>query len=211
VLLVDDEASLREPLAKHLRQEYGYQVDTATSSEEVLIQLEQNQSRYEVVLMDESLPLVPSQKPEPLGVTLTTKIKTRYPDIEIIIFSDEKMTSGLEALRAGAYRYLAKPFNLEELGMLIQMAAEQSRLKEIAREKQILEQLMETSTALISGQSLPEVLDTILRGVQAIGFDRVGLYLLSDGNRGRICGACTSPCDRYLNANLTHRSPPTHI
>jgi hypothetical protein len=53
-------------------------------------------------------------------------------------------------------------------------------LADAVRKKQILEQLMATSTALLSGRGLQEVLDIILQGVQAIGFDRVCLYLLSE-------------------------------
>ncbi len=179
MLLADDEASLREPLAKYLRQTYGYVVDTAADGQEVLHWLEQAGDQYDVALLDDVLIPAPGQEPRSLGVTLTREIKARFPRIEIIIFTGWGMASALEALRAGAYRYLAKPFNPEELGLLIQTAAEHSRLKEVAREKQILEQLMETSTALLSGRSLPAVLATILHGVQAIGFDRVRLYLLS--------------------------------
>lgn len=180
LLLADDEASLREPLAKHLRQNHNYDVDTAANGREVLAKLEQTKGGYDVALIDDMLVPAPGQEPEPLGIRLTKEIKSHYPDIEVILFTGWGMRSGLEALRAGAYRYLSKPFNLEEVGMLIQTAAEHGQLKGIAREKQILEQLMETSTALLSGQSLPEVLDIILHGVQAVGFDRVGLYLISD-------------------------------
>ncbi|HXW00842.1 MAG TPA: response regulator, partial [Anaerolineae bacterium] len=180
VLLADDEMSFREPLAKHLRRTQGYEVDTAADGQGVLYLLEQRRGGYDVALIDDLLVPLPGCQPEPLGVALTQAIKTRYPNIEVIIFTGWGMQSGLEVLRAGAYRYLAKPFNLEELGMLIQTAAEHSRLRNVAREKQILEELIKSSTALLSGQSLPEVLDTILHGVQAIGFDRVGLYLLSE-------------------------------
>lgn len=183
LLLVDDEFSVREPLAKHLRQVYQYEVDTAADAQAALDWLGQVRGNYDVALIDDLLTPAPGQDPEPLGVTLTTEIKARYPQIEVIIFTGWGMKSGLEALRAGAYRYLAKPLNLEELGMLIQTGAEHSRLKSAAREKQLLEQLMATSTALLSGRSLPEVLEVILRGVQAIGFDRVGLYLLSEDRR----------------------------
>ncbi len=180
LLLVDDETSVREPLAKHLRIVHHYEVDMAADAQAALSQLVQARGDYDVALIDDLLVPAPGQEPEPLGVALTTEIKARYPKIEVILFTGWGMKSGLEALRAGAYRYLAKPLNLEELGMLIQTAAEHSRLKSAAREKQILEQLMKTSPALLSGQSLSEVLNTILRGVQAIGFDRVGLYLLSE-------------------------------
>jgi PAS domain S-box-containing protein len=169
-----------------LGQTHGYEVDTAANGQEALDRLEQTGGRYDVALIDDLLVPAPGQEPEPMAVALIKEIKSRYPTVEIIIFTGWGMESGLEALRAGAYRYLAKPPKLEELGMLIQMAAEHGRLKGIAQEKQILERLMQTSPTLLSGRSLPDVLNTILHGVQAIGFDRVGLYLLSDDRQMMI-------------------------
>jgi GAF domain-containing protein/CheY-like chemotaxis protein len=179
VLLVDDETSLREPLATYLRREHSYYVDTAASGKETLARIEGAQGQYDVALIDDLLMPTPDCEPEPLGIRLMTEIKACYPHIEFIIFTGWGMHSAIEALRAGAYRYIRKPFDIEELAVMIEHAAEYQRLKGVAREKQILEQLMQTSAALLRGRDLHDVLDTILRGVQTIGFDRVRLYLLS--------------------------------
>jgi DNA-binding NtrC family response regulator len=186
VLLVDDEASLREPLAKYLRRECGYYVDTAANGEEALARIEGAQGQYDVALVDNLLMPGPDLEPEPLGIKLMAEIKALYPHIEFILFTAWGMDSGLEALRAGAYRYVRKPFNVEELAVMIEHAAEYQRLKGVAQEKQILEQLIETSTALLGGGGLQDVLDTILREVQAIGFDRVRLYLLSEDGQTMV-------------------------
>jgi GAF domain-containing protein/CheY-like chemotaxis protein len=187
VLLVDDEASLREPLATYLRREHGYYVDTAASGEETLARIDDVQGQYHVALIDDLLmPTPDSDEPRPLGIKLMTEIRACYPHIEFIIFTGWGMESALEALRAGAYRYIRKPFDKEELAVMIEHAAEYQRLKSVAREKQILEQLMQTSTALLRGRDLHEVLDTILRGVQTIGFDRVRLYLLSQDGQTMV-------------------------
>src|SRR5262245_23254178 len=179
VLLSDDEASLREPLAKYLRSEYDYSVETAATGEEMLALIDSAQGRYDVALIDDLLMPQPGGEPEPLGIKLMTEIRSRYPNIEFILFTGWGMGSGLDALRAGAYRYIRKPFDPEELAVLIEHAAEYRQLKDAAREKQTLERLLETSAALLGGRELPEVLETILHGVQAIGFDRVRLYSLS--------------------------------
>lgn len=57
---------------------------------------------------------------------------------------------------------------------------------QVLREKQILERLLETSSALLNGRSEQEVLDRILQGVQALGFDRVRLYLLSEDGQSML-------------------------
>lgn len=185
LLLADDEASVREPLAKYLSRTYGYKIDTAGNAQAVLLLLAETQGNYDVVLIDDLLMPTADQEPEPLGVVLTKEIKARYDQIEVIVFTGWGLKSG-DVLQAGAYRYLSKPFNLDELGFIIESAAEFGRLRSIVREKQILEQLMQSSTALISGQSQMEVLHTILHGVQAIGFDRVCLYLLTDDRQTMV-------------------------
>ncbi|MFQ5352035.1 MAG: GAF domain-containing protein, partial [Candidatus Binatia bacterium] len=180
VLLVDDERSLREPLAKYLGQRFGYSVETAATAAEALACVEQAQGKYDVILLDDMLMPDQDREPERLGIKLMSQIRSAYPDAVFILFTAWGRESGLEALRAGAYRYLRKPFDPEELAAMIELAAEYQRLKGIAREKRILERLMETSAALLSDRSLPDVLDTILRGVQAIGFDRARLYLMAE-------------------------------
>jgi GAF domain-containing protein len=82
---------------------------------------------------------------------------------------------------------MSQQFSPAELNVLRQTPGEHSRLQELEHEKQVLERLMEASTALLSEQSLPEILDIILQGVKAIGFDRVCLYLLSE-DRHKLIG-----------------------
>jgi PAS domain S-box-containing protein len=67
-----------------------------------------------------------------------------------------------------------------EVKQVIITMDEHQRLQTIAQEKQILDSLMRTNAALLSGQGLAQVLDAILNGVQSAGFDRVRLYLLSE-------------------------------
>ena len=209
VLLVDDEASLREPLAKYLRRERGYLVDTAASGEQTLARVEKARGRYDVALIDDMLvPDISSEDPQPLGTRLMTQINTRYPHIEFIIFTGWGMDSALDALRAGAYRYIRKPFVPEELAVMIEHAAEYHRLKGLAREKQILEQLMETSTALLGGASLQNVLETVLRSVRAIGFDRVRLYLLSKDRQAMVGRAHVGMGPEFVGGELRITDDP---
>ena len=122
LLLVDDEDSVREPLARHLRAKpYKYEVKDVANFEEALQVLEETKGYFDVALIDEVL------KEGPSGLDLLRQIKTQYPQIECILFTGWGMQSGLEALRAGAYRYFAKPFNLEEIALTIRFAAEESQ------------------------------------------------------------------------------------
>lgn len=194
VLIVDDEASLREPLAKHLRKNHLYHVDTAATAEEALNKVDTANGNYDVALIDDMLMPQDGADPEQLGITLMTQIQVRYPHIEYILFTGWGMKSAIEALRAGAFRYLRKPFDPEELGMLIQHAAEYRRLKGAAYTGQILEQLMKQSLELFRERDLQATFTKILGGAQAIGFDRVRFYLLSE-DRTRLVGQAQAGMD----------------
>jgi PAS domain S-box-containing protein len=210
VLLVDDEASLREPLARFLREKHFYIVDVAADGQEAMIRLSESERFYQVALIDDLLPPSANEEPRPYGIELLGKIKSASPQTEVIIFTGWGMDRALEALRAGAFRYLAKPFNPDELAITLPLAAEYQRLKGDAREKQILAQLMETSAALLSSQNEQEVLDRILQGIQAIGYDRARLYLLSDTGESLI-GRSQVGMDRRFVGVTWHVSEDRHM
>ncbi len=140
VLLVDDEESLRDPLAKYLRGEpYKYTVEAVPNGIEALRLLEETQGRYDVALIDEVL------EEGPGGLELLKQIKARHPDIEVILFTGWGLKSGEEARHAGAYSYLAKPFDRDQLALTIYDAAERKRIR---REHEYMAALVKTSREL---------------------------------------------------------------
>ena len=158
LLLVDDEDSVREPLARHLRAEpYKYEVKDVSNFEEALQALEKTKGCFDVALIDEVL------KEGLSGLDLLRQIKTQYPQIECILFTGWGMQSGLEALRAGAYRYFAKPFNPEELALTIRFAAEQRQNR---REREYLSSLVQVSHDLTQTTDLENQLVLVWNFVQ---------------------------------------------
>ena len=140
LLLVDDEDSVREPLARHLRAEpYKYVVIDVANADAAWRTLEEIDGQCDVALIDEVLEEGPS------GLNLLRQIKTKYPKIECVLFTGWGMQSGLDALRAGAYRYFAKPFNLEELALTIRFAAVE---RQQHMEQQFLAALVKVSQGL---------------------------------------------------------------
>ncbi len=127
VLLLDDEESLRVPLKRFLEKNFGYHVDAIASGGEALQKVEEVQGHYDVALIDEVL----LDKRD--GIQVMEEIKARYPDIECIVFTGWGTESRQRALQAGAFRYLEKPFDNDELAMLIRTAAQQVRLRDIGR------------------------------------------------------------------------------
>jgi GAF domain-containing protein/CheY-like chemotaxis protein len=163
VLLVDDEDSLRQPLAGWLTREYGYEVTAAADGIEAITLLTQ-QPCFDVALLDYLLP------PPFNGLSLMEEIKLRCTEAgtAFIIFTGWGLDAqiGVSALKAGAYRYLSKPFDREELAILIQSVVETRRTREklasTSREKAWLASLLEVSQIINSTLELDRVLDLIL-------------------------------------------------
>jgi DNA-binding NtrC family response regulator len=173
ILIAEEDKVLGDGLADYLRERCGHIV-TVTADSQFLQQTIQ-ETNYHIVLLSDNLP------PQPSGVRLARFVKEQSLGTEVIVYTDQEMTSATAVLATGAYRYWAKPLDFEEVAIILQRVGEQRQLRGVARQNHILAELMATSTALLSGQSVPEILDTILHGVQnAFDFDRIRLYLLAE-------------------------------
>lgn len=173
VLLLDDEESLRKPLTDYLQNVRGFIVDPAGTSSQALRLLEEKQGRYDVALIDEVLAEPPS------GLEVVKEIKANYPDIEVILFTGWGMKTGIDALRAGVYRYLAKPFDKDELAMTIRFAAEYGQTR---RERKILQVFQQVSTAISSTLDRNEILRRACQAaVELFGVEHSGLVEFAEG------------------------------
>lgn len=128
ILVVDDELSMREFLGILLERE-GYVVDVADSAVSALTMLES--TAYDLVVSDVKMPGLS-------GLDLLARIKEDSPDTAVIMataFSTAEQA--VEAMKLGAYDYIAKPFNVEEIKIIVRnaldkrsLARENLRLKE---------------------------------------------------------------------------------
>ena len=114
ILIVDDDRTLRESCASVLQYE-NYQVTTCSRGEEARDLLKRN--KFDIVLLDLYLP-------EISGMRLLQLCLDAHPDtIVIMITGNPSIDSSLEALRAGAWDYLPKPFSGTHLQILLGRAA----------------------------------------------------------------------------------------
>jgi DNA-binding NtrC family response regulator len=122
ILVVDDEIELREAIAAYLNQEEGYEVQQASSGEEGLESLKKNV--FDILITDMKLPGLD-------GNAVLQQALAIYPEIiGIIITGYGTVESAVQAMKSGAYDYIAKPFQLVEISLLIKQALERRRLKE---------------------------------------------------------------------------------
>ena len=106
-LLVDDEKSFIETIAKRLRKR-GFTVDCAFSGMEALNQLEKN-GTIDVVVLDVKMP-------DLNGIKTVKTIKEKHPLVEVVMLTGQAtIHSAIEALKFGAFDYLTKPCDLNDL------------------------------------------------------------------------------------------------
>ncbi len=119
LLIVDDEASVREVLSILLGCE-GYEISTAASLTEARAAFEKE--RPKLVLCDILMP-------DGNGLELLREIKQKSPATSMVMMTAYTSTkAAIEAMKLGAYDYVSKPFDNEELKVVVQKALEQSEL-----------------------------------------------------------------------------------
>ncbi len=111
VLIVDDEQSMRQMVAIALRQD-GHDVVIAEDGEVAARELDAN--RVDVVVSDIKMPGFD-------GIQLLRYAREHCPETEVILMTAYTSTeSAIEALRLGAYDYISKPFEIDELKLTVQ-------------------------------------------------------------------------------------------
>ncbi len=121
VLVVDDEQSLLEFLLLFFQSE-GYETEVAQSVEEAREALAKK--RFDLVFSDIMMP-------DGNGLDLLRDIKATHPQTSVIMMTAYTSSkSAVEAMKMGAYNYVSKPFNLDELKALAAGALEKTSLEE---------------------------------------------------------------------------------
>jgi DNA-binding NtrC family response regulator len=120
LLLVEDEAPLRQAIAEQLTDR-GYSVEQVDSGEAALTKLAE--FAFDVIITDLRLPGIDG------SVVLESAVE-RYPDIvAIVVTGYGTVKSAVEAIKRGAWDFVSKPFQIDELMHVLDAAIEQRRLK----------------------------------------------------------------------------------
>jgi DNA-binding NtrC family response regulator len=128
ILIVDDELIMRESLAGWLERD-GHQVQTAASGEDALERLKE--TKFDIMLVDIKMEGIS-------GLDVLRHVKESDPDIAIVMITAYgSIQTAIEAMKNGAYDYMLKPFDPNELGMLIEKII---RLQDQTREMHFLRQ-----------------------------------------------------------------------
>ncbi|GAB4367119.1 MAG: sigma-54 dependent transcriptional regulator [Calditrichia bacterium] len=146
ILIVDDELSVRTSLQEWFLED-GFLVETAESGEEALEKM--HGGPYDIILLDIKMPGMD-------GITLQKKINEIDPQAIIIIMTAyASVETAVEAIKLGAFDYVTKPFDPDDLSNLVRNALKQKDLTE--ENIQLKETISElTATQNIVGES-PEM------------------------------------------------------
>jgi putative two-component system response regulator len=177
ILVVDDEAGIRQALDRFLRR-VGYRVVTAESGAAALERLASD--RPDAMLSDIRMPNM-------TGVELVPKALAAQPDLAIIMLTAiDSPKTAIECLRLGAYDYLIKPLDLEELELSLQSALRRRQLevdrrelerwlaREVAERTQALEERTNAIAdialeALAAAGTWPNAAEAVQRLAQELG------------------------------------------
>jgi two-component system response regulator AtoC len=120
LLLVEDESSLRQAIAEQLGDR-GYQVEQADSGEAALARLAD--FAFDIIVTDLRLPGID-------GSAVVEAAVERYPHIvAIVVTGYGTVKDAVEAIKRGAWDFVSKPFQIDELLHVLDSALEQRRLK----------------------------------------------------------------------------------
>ena len=121
ILIVEDEFIARENL-EHILQKEGYQILAVDSGVQALKELEKTE--FDLVLTDLRMQQVD-------GMQILERTRELHPDTEVIMITGyATVSTAVEAMQKGAYHYLAKPYKIDEVRILVRQALERRWLKQ---------------------------------------------------------------------------------
>ena len=153
ILLVDDEKIVRESLL-HWFEEDGYDVETAEDGETALKMFHKN--KYDLLLVDMKMPGIG-------GLELLKKVKEIDKEtIVILITAFASVPSAITALKDGAYDYVTKPVDPDELAHLVKKALEQKALKhENIQLKESIEEIIKPDNFIGESPQMKKIFELI--------------------------------------------------
>ncbi len=172
VLVVDDELSMREYLELLLGRA-GYQVLTAASSSEAIARLTSDE--VDLVVSDMKL-----GHGSGLDVLRAARAQGAAPEV-ILITAFSTPESAVEAMREGAYDYIRKPFDNEELLLLVQKALEKRQL--LRENRELRSTLSEGAERILLGRSVQ--MQRVLALIQKVASSKSTVLIYGESGTGK--------------------------
>jgi two-component system, NtrC family, nitrogen regulation response regulator NtrX len=189
ILIVDDEQDIRELIGDILRDE-GYTTRLAANSDDCIAEI--NAEPPALMILD--IWLKDSRMD---GIDILKSVKRDNPDIPVVIISGHgNIEIAVAAIKQGAYDFIEKPFNIDQLMVVVARAMETSRLR---RENQELRRRDVTSTDMV-GSSL--AFKTLKANLDKVTKSNARVMLTGEPGTGKEMAA------RYIHMHSNRASAP---
>jgi two-component system nitrogen regulation response regulator NtrX len=189
ILIVDDERDIRELISEILIDE-GYQTRLSGSADDCLHELKK--SVPGLLILDIWL-----KDNEMDGIDILVKAKREFPQVPVVIISGHgNIEIAVAAIKQGAYDFIEKPFNIEQLLVVVRRAMETSRL----RQENFELKRQDTPLSVMVGES--NVFKNFLANLDKVTKTN-GRVLLTGGS-----GSGKEMAARYIHANSERASKP---
>jgi two-component system, NtrC family, response regulator AtoC len=173
VLVVDDEESIRVMLRAMLRKR-GYEVAIASSGREALEE------------MDREVPdicIVDVRMPQMSGIDLIGEMRERgYESVVVVMSAYGSLESAVEAMKAGAYDYITKPFKSDEVALTLLKIEEREQLR---RENVKLRKQLEKDSKFEGIIAQSQVMDEIFRTVTKVAAYKSTVLITGESGTGK--------------------------
>ena len=153
ILIVDDETVVRDSLGKWFSSE-GYQAKPVASAREALESI--TDTEYDVALIDIKMPGMD-------GMELQSRLREADPELSVIIMTGyASVETAVQALKHGAYDYITKPIDPDELSHLVANALEHRRVRrEVVRLRENLQEVTPGTELIGKAPAMQKVVELI--------------------------------------------------
>jgi DNA-binding NtrC family response regulator len=173
ILAVDDDVNMLAMLEKFLKRA-GYTVDTTSDSTKAMSLVDEK--NYDIVITD-------IQMPRATGMDLLKRVKELQKDTMVIMITAfGSVDSAVNAMKAGAYDYVSKPFNIDEILALLERATQQRRLQ---REVEFLRQEVERKYSFSNIFGKSKAMQDIFALIQRLSHARSNVLITGRSGTGK--------------------------
>jgi DNA-binding NtrC family response regulator len=208
ILVVDDEEIVVRSCVRAL-EDAEFEIDAAHSGAEALGRIDA--APYDVVLLDIMMP-------EMDGTVVLQRVKESHPDIEVVMVTGlSQIETAVRSMKLGAFDYLSKPFDPDELKLVVRRALERRRLlqENVDLKRQVesryrFENIIGTSPRMqevfgLVARAAPTNTTVLLTGESGTGKERVARALFHNSLRKDgpfVAVDCTSLSENLLESEL---------
>ena len=176
ILVIEDDVSFCKLLEKFLIKN-GYEVATAFSADEARNKIKTKQ--YDLIITDLRLP-------DADGIVLLSEIKTQYPDVPVILMTGySDVATAVKAIKNGATDYISKPFNPQEVLLVITNALQDVKKTIVPKETEKPKKESKTPNSAEFVKGISKASLQLAEYIELVGPTNMSVLIIGDSGTGK--------------------------